>query len=102
MFFGEEVEVRLADCILRIAQAEGVGVGLADHDETPVGILEVHVIRGVVHERLEKGPFLDQSLFCPPTLCHLADEEHERHRCPVRTPNEFAGRLYRDSGAVLA
>ena len=52
MFFGEEVEIRLPDGLRGVSQSECVTMGLADHDEATVGILEVDVVRRIVHERL--------------------------------------------------
>ena len=50
----EEVEVRLADRLRWIVQAEERGKCLADHDEAAVGVLEVHRVGGAVHQHFEQ------------------------------------------------
>ena len=56
----EVVDIRLADGFRGIVQPERPGHRPADPREAAVDILEVDVVRRVVHEGLEQGPCTDQ------------------------------------------
>ncbi len=101
VLFREEVKVRLANGLRGIGQPEHFGVGLADHYEAAVGVLEVDVVRDVLQERFQQGPLLDNVRLRPQPLGHLADKEHEAGWTPVNAPNEFAAHLYRNDSSAL-
>ena len=62
MFVGEEVDVGLADRFAGVLQAEITGHRLVDANEAAVGILEINVVRQVVHQRVQQVAFLLQAL----------------------------------------
>ncbi len=57
MFVGEEVDVGLADGVARILQSEEARHGLIDAQEAAAGILEIDVVRQVIHERVQQVAF---------------------------------------------
>ena len=73
VLLGEEVEIRLAHHLGRVAQAEPVGQGLVDADEAALGILEVDRVRDGVHERVEQVTFLADRLLRLLALHELAE-----------------------------
>ena len=60
MFVGEEVEVGLADGVLRIVEPPARGEGSADADEPALRVLEVNLVRDVVHQRVEQIRGIEQ------------------------------------------
>ncbi len=82
---GEEIQVRLSQGFGRMLQAKEPGHGLVDPQKTAGRVLEVDVMREVIHQRMEEIPLLLQFLvrsdeFCSP----LADA-----RCQF-----FAGQFF--------
>ncbi len=62
VFLREEVEIRLADRLLGVAQAKVSRMGFIDAEKAAGRVLEVDVIRKVIHEGAEQVPLLDQHL----------------------------------------
>ena len=62
VFVGEEVDVGLADRVAGILQSEVPRHRLIDANEAALGVLEVNVVRQVIHERLQQVAFLLQAL----------------------------------------
>ena len=54
VFVGKEVEVRLAHGIRRIVEPPARGQGSADADKPALLVLEVDLVRNVVHQRVEQ------------------------------------------------
>ena len=54
VFVGEEIEVRLADGILRVVESPARSQGSADADEPALRVLEVDLVRDVVQQRVEQ------------------------------------------------
>ena len=52
-WFINKVKIGLADGLLRIFESKPPGIGLVDHAEPMVAILEKYVVRGVVHQLLK-------------------------------------------------
>ncbi len=59
----EEVEIRLADRLRGVAEAEVTCQGLVDADEAAADVLEVNVVREVVQERVKQIALVGQRLF---------------------------------------
>ncbi len=79
MLLREEVEIRLADRPVGVAEAEGRGQGLVDANEAAGGVLEVDGVGEVIHKRVEQVSFLGQRLLGP-----LALAGHEASPRPVQ------------------
>ncbi len=62
VFVGEEVDVGLADRFVGILQSEITCHRLIDADEAALGILEIDVVRQVIHQRVQQVAFLLQTL----------------------------------------
>ena len=109
VLFAEEIEVRLAEHVRRIVRAEALHRLAADPDEAAGEVLEVNLVRDVLHQRAEEKALARQLLLdhaalrrCPSTrrscappaprvAIHLAARPQEMDR-PIRRPDhaEFA------------
>ena len=58
----EEIEIRLADRSHGIVQSKERGLGTADTDDGAAPVLEIDVIRDVIHQRLQQETLLGQRL----------------------------------------
>ena len=60
MLLGKKVEVRLPDGLTGIGQAKDLRLRLVDADEAALPVLEVDLVRNVIHKGVQQKPFVGQ------------------------------------------
>ena len=62
MLAGEEVEIGLADRLRRVLETQAIGQAAADPDKPALVVLEIDLVRGLVHQGVQEVAVIHQLL----------------------------------------
>ena len=90
----KEVGVRLPQCLGCITEPKTTSHGLVDPEEATLRILEIDVVGQVVHQRVEKIPFMLQRRFCLLALRDVPEDHLHTHDPTAGVPHRRLHHLH--------
>ena len=99
---GGKIRVGFADGVRRLRQAQLPGGRPVDAGEPAVAVLEINLVRQVVHQRQQQIPFPRQGQLGLLALGHLRFDGDEVLDLPIRSAHGGDGHLLDIFAAVLA